>query len=113
MSFATRSIPRPVEALVKEQQRLGNEAIGPQRGPQETFLACPARIIGYGGSAGSGKTMSQLLKALRYAALQPKPGYNAVIFRRVMPQVTLPGGLWDESRKIYGLTGGKANQSRY
>lgn len=113
MSFATRSIPRPVEALIVEKQALGAEIIGPQRGPQERFLACQAKIIGYGGSAGSGKTMSQLLKALRYAALQPKPGYNAVIFRRVMPQVTLPGGLWDESQNIYRLTGGKANQSRY
>src|SRR5579859_5622100 len=30
-----------------------------------------------------------------------------------MPQVTLPGGLWDESQKLYTLAGGKANQSRY
>lgn len=54
MSFALRSIPRPVEALVKEQQRLGAEIIGPQRGPQERFLSSPAKITVYGGSAGSG-----------------------------------------------------------
>lgn len=30
-----------------------------------------------------------------------------------MPQVTLPGGLWDESQRLYTLAGGKANQSRY
>jgi hypothetical protein len=52
MTFTARSIPRPVEALVKEQQRLGNEVIGPQRGPQERFLASPARITIYGGAAG-------------------------------------------------------------
>lgn len=113
MSFASRSIPRPVEALVREQQALGVEVIGPQRGPQELFLASPAKIAIYGGSAGSGKTFADLLAALRYAALQPMPGYNAVIFRRVMPQVTLPGGLWDESQNIYRFAGGKPNQSRY
>src|SRR5581483_6806950 len=99
--------------LVAEQQRLGNEVIGPQRGPQERFLASPARITIYGGAAGGGKTFANLLKGLRYAALQPYPGYNGVIFRRVMPQVTLPGGLWDESQNIYRLAGGKANQQRY
>jgi hypothetical protein len=52
MTFAARSIPRPVEALIQEQQRLGNEVIGPQRGPQERFLASPATVCVYGGSAG-------------------------------------------------------------
>lgn len=113
MSFATRSIPRPIEALMAERAALGHEIIGPQRGPQERFLASPAKIVVYGGSAGSGKTVADLLAGLRYARLDPKPGYNGVVFRRVMPQVTLPGGLWDESQWIYGLAGGKANQSRY
>jgi predicted phage terminase large subunit-like protein len=113
MTFATRSIPRPVEALVAEKRKLGSEVIGPQRGPQEYFLASPAKICVYGGSAGSGKTFGNLLAGLRYAAFEPKPGYNGVVFRRVMPQVTLPGGLWDESQWIYNLAGGKANQSRY
>ena len=54
MAFASRSIPRPVEALVKEQKALGAEVIGPQRGPQEQFLASPATIAGYGGAAGGG-----------------------------------------------------------
>src|SRR5579875_1164104 len=113
MSFATRSIPRPVEALVREQHALGVEVIGPQRGPQEQFLASSARIVIYGGAAGGGKTFANLLKALRYAALDPHPGFNGVIFRRVMPQVTLPGGLWDESQRLYTLAGGKPNQQRY
>lgn len=30
-----------------------------------------------------------------------------------MPQITLPGGLWDESQRLYLLAGGKANQQRY
>jgi len=28
-----------------------------------------------------------------------------------MPQITLPGGLWDESQNLYGLAGGKPNQT--
>src|SRR5579859_5757559 len=113
MTFATRSIPRPVEALVREQQSLGAEVIGPQRGAQERFLASPADVAVYGGGAGGGKSFSLQLDAARYAALQPKPGYRAVLFRRVMPQITQPGGLWDESQKLYRLMGGKANQSRH
>ncbi len=54
MSFTTRSIPRSIEDLVREQQALGNDVIGPQPGPQEQFLASPARLIVYGGAAGGG-----------------------------------------------------------
>lgn len=54
MTFATRSIPRPVEALVAERSALGYEVIGPQRGPQERFLASPSRVVIYGGAAGGG-----------------------------------------------------------
>src|SRR5579875_891802 len=113
MTFAARSIPRPVEALVREQQSLGVEVIGPQRGPQERFLASPAKVAVFGGGAGGGKSVSLLLDALRYAALEPRPGYRAVLFRRVMPQITQPGGLWDESQRFYAEAGGHANQSRY
>jgi predicted phage terminase large subunit-like protein len=108
MNFPTRSIPRSEEELAKEQQA---QIIGPQPGPQEDFFACSARIIGYGGAAGSGKSRGLLLKAMRYAALEPKPGYLAVIFRQTMPQVTQPGGLWDESQQLYRLAEGKSNQT--
>lgn len=54
MTFATRSIPRPVEALAREQRALGAEVIGPQRGAQERFLATPATVAIYGGAAGGG-----------------------------------------------------------
>lgn len=54
MSLTLRSIPRPVEALVAEAAAAGMQVIGPQRGPQEQFLASPARIVGYGGAAGGG-----------------------------------------------------------
>lgn len=111
MSFTTRSIPRPVEALAKEQEALGAEIIGPQRGPQERFLASPATVAFFGGGAGGGKSFALLLDALRYAALEPIRGYRAVIFRRVMPQIALPGGLWDESQTLYALANGDPNQT--
>lgn len=56
------------------------------------------------------KSFALQLDALRYAALDPYPGYRATIFRRVMPQITQPGGLWDESQALYGLASGNANQ---
>ncbi len=113
MSFTTRSIPRPIEALAAEAAATGAHIIGPQRGPQERFLASPAKICVYGGSAGSGKTFAHLLRIARYAALDPKPGYQGVLFRRVGPQITLPGGLWDESQNLYKLMAGKANETRH
>ncbi len=33
-------------------------------------------------------------------------GYNAVLFRRSYPQVMAPGGLWDQSMKVYPFLGG-------
>ena len=31
------------------------------------------------------------------------PGFNFVLFRRVTPEIRYPGGLWDESMKLYPL----------
>ncbi len=76
--------------------------IRPQPGPQEAFLSSPADIAIYGGAAGGGKTWALLLDPLRHVRV---PGFNGVIFRRETPQITNPGGLWDESRKLYPYTG--------
>lgn len=79
--------------------------IRPQPGPQEAFLSSSADIVLYGGAAGGGKTFGILLEALRHA---PKTkGFNAVYFRRNMTHITNPGGLWDESVKLYPSTGAK------
>lgn len=77
--------------------------IGPQKGPQEAFLATPADICIYGGAAGGGKTFGLLLDPLRH---MKNRNYNAIIFRRDYTQVTSPGGLWDSARKIYSLVQG-------
>ena len=62
----------------------------PQPGPQEMFLATPADIAIYGGSAGGGKTWGLLIEAARHHRRQ---GYGAVIFRRTYPEITNEGGL--------------------
>lgn len=78
--------------------------VGPQPGPQEQFLSSSADIVIYGGAAGAGKTWAILMECLRAAPTNLE--FAAVIFRRTMPQVKNPGGLWDESEKLYPLTGG-------
>lgn len=74
-----------------------------QRGPQARFLACPADIAIYGGGAGAGKTYALLLEPLRYKATT---GFGAVFFRRTVPQITNPGGLWDTACGIFPRIGG-------
>ena len=74
--------------------------IAPQKGPQEQFLSSPADIAIYGGAAGAGKSFALLLEPI-CCAMQV-PGFHAVFFRRNTVQVRNPGGLWDESVKLYG-----------
>lgn len=79
--------------------------IRPQPGPQEMFARCPADVVFYGGAAGGGKTFSMLLECARHV---DKPGWMPLMFRRVSPQITNPGGLWDDSHKVLAhLAGGQ------
>ena len=77
--------------------------IKPQQGPQELFLRSTADIAIYGGAAGGGKTFALLLEPLRYVNVK---GFNATIFRRNATQISIDGGLLDESMSIYGLLKG-------
>jgi len=83
-------------------------AISPQPGPQTEFLRTPADISIYGGAAGGGKTVGLILEPLRYVSRMP--GFTAVFFRRTTPEITNPGGLWDESLNFYPRFGGIPNQ---
>lgn len=85
--------------------------IGPQPGPQQTFLETSADIAIYGGAAGGGKSYALLLESLRNIG---NPDFGAVIFRRVSTQITGQGGLWDTSRSLFpALAGDPSTQPRY
>lgn len=83
----------------------GIKVIKPQAGPQERFASTPADIAIYGGAAGGGKTWALLLEPLRHATTVAE--FAAVFFRRNTTQVRNPGGLWDESAKLYPLSGAR------
>ena len=77
------------------------EKMSAQPGPQTDFLRSPADICIYGGAAGGGKTVGLILEPLRY--VRRVANFTAVFFRRTTPQITNPGGLWDESESSHHL----------
>src|ERR1700737_159481 len=78
--------------------------IAAQPGPQTGFLQTAADVCIYGGAAGGGKRGVLIPEPLRYVSRVP--GFTAVFFRRTTPQITNPGGLWDESQNFYPRLGG-------
>lgn len=72
--------------------------ISPQPGFQENFLSSRADIVIGGGSAGAGKSFALLMEPLRHSG---NGGFQAVIFRRTIPQIKNSGGLWDTSKELY------------
>ena len=78
---------------------------------QQEFVDCEADIALTGGGAGGGKTVSivALVSLLKFIK---NPRHCAIIFRRLCPQITKPGGLLDESRRWYKALGAKLNLSR-
>lgn len=83
--------------------------IGPNAGPQSWAYASTADITVYGGSAGGGKTHLALMRFAIHA--DQNPGYEAAIFRREMPMITVGGGLWGESMKLFPIFGAVPNIS--
>lgn len=95
-----------IERAEKDQMLVDPSVVhmGPQPGPQTDFLATPADICIFGGSAGGGKTVGLLLEMLRH---WENRDFGAVIFRKNSTQVRIQGGLWDESLRIYGPLGAR------
>lgn len=75
---------------------------------QAEFLRSSADIVIGGGAAGGGKTYALLLEPLRHIN---KKGFNAVFLRRTYPEITKPGGIWEEATKLYPHLGGQPNMS--
>ena len=50
----------------------------------------------YGGAAGGGKSVAQLMAALQYVDI---PGYSAILFRKTYADLSLPGALIDMSKQ--------------
>lgn len=80
-----------------------------QPGFQTSFLSTEADIAVGGGAAGAGKTFALLLEPMRH--IEVNPDFGAVCFRRTYPMIKNEGGLWDESRKLYPLAAGRANEN--
>jgi hypothetical protein len=88
----------------------------PQQGPQKAFIDCPVTEILFGGARGGGKTDAILgkyaLKSWRYQS-----AFNAVFFRKEMPQsddlierakeIYVPlGADWREQPRAFRMPGG-------
>ncbi len=88
----------------------------PQQGPQQALVECPFTEILFGGARGGGKTDGILgkwaIKSWRY-----KEAFNAVLFRKEMPQaddlierakeIYLPmGAEWREQPRSFRMPGG-------
>lgn len=72
--------------------------IGPASKKQELFLNSDATITLAGGAAGSGKTYTSLLIALKF---MQHPRATGVIFRRTSKMLTAPGSIWHEAVNLY------------
>jgi len=75
-----------------------NLVFAPASKKQELFLNSSATITLAGGAAGSGKTFTSLLIALKF---MQHPRATGVIFRRTSKMITAPGSIWHEAVNMF------------
>jgi predicted phage terminase large subunit-like protein len=63
---------------------------------QQVFLRTNSIEALFGGAAGGGKSSALLMAALQYV---DTPGYSALLFRKTLTDLTLPGALMDRFRE--------------
>jgi predicted phage terminase large subunit-like protein len=82
----------------------------PPTAKQANFLrlADQAEIL-YGGAAGGGKSIGLLMGALQFVDV---PGYAAILFRRTLTDLSLPGSLMDRANEWLGPTAATYSDAR-
>jgi len=76
---------------------------------QGAFLERKELEVFFGGAAGGGKSVALLMAALQHV---DQPGYAALILRKDLPRLGLPGGLIPRSHEWLAGSDAKWNQSR-
>lgn len=79
-----------------------------QPGPQTQAFASEADIVILGGSAGGGKTWTEIAIPTEHIG---NPQFRAVLFRREYSEITMTGGMLEESQAWYPRLGGVLRQS--
>jgi hypothetical protein len=78
--------------------------------PQQRFLQCSVREVGFGGEAGGSKSFSLILDPIYQLA---QKDYHALLLRRTFKQLTGDDGLVPLSQKVYPSIGGHYIKSEY
>jgi len=78
--------------------------------PQQRFLQCSIREVGFGGEAGGSKSFSLMLDPLYQLG---KKDYHALLLRRTYKQLIGDDGLVSLSQKVYPALGGRFIKSEY
>lgn len=90
----------------------GKPKIYKRENPPDKIQPPEARVIGYGGSAGGGKSDAMLLSL--FVGLLSNPGANAGYFRRKFTQLEGPGGAIMRSKELFNdFPGAKWNGSEH
>lgn len=85
--------------------------IAPQSGPQTIFARTSADVAFFGGTVGSGKSVSMLYEGAKLAQLPNVHRLRGLYLRRRETDLMKLGGLWDKSEWMLPAYGGRAVRS--